>query len=80
MCSSALTSALSQFLGAIVLTAVKSKNAKGSATTVVAFAWMLAIFSAISAYLASRPQKDLDGYPVETEDDRSRSEYEESVV
>lgn len=85
-----LRQSISQFLGAIVLSAVKAKAAKGGATTVVVFAWMLVIFSAISAFLATRtvsyraPNYN-EGHPVETDDDdgygkRDYQDYPDSQI
>lgn len=70
-----------QALGAIVLTAVKSGQAKSQATTVVVFAWMLFIFSAVSAFLASRPPPDsVGGFPVEEDETLGKTDYEGEMV
>lgn len=59
---------------------MKSGQAKSQATTVVVFAWMLLIFSAISAYLASRPPDESVGFPVETDDMQGKTDYEGETV
>eukprot|EP00173_Palmaria_palmata_P005232 Plantae.Rhodophyta-Palmaria_palmata.ctg8877.p1 GENE.Plantae.Rhodophyta-Palmaria_palmata.ctg8877~~Plantae.Rhodophyta-Palmaria_palmata.ctg8877.p1 ORF type:complete len:173 (-),score=18.85 Plantae.Rhodophyta-Palmaria_palmata.ctg8877:553-1071(-) len=72
--------ALWWFIGAIILSAVKAKAAKSGATTVVVFAWMLVIFSALSAFLASRTSNYYQGgFPVETDDTLTKREYADSV-